>query len=46
MEEEMISKLISQNEIEPILDHSKYLGVTTKLIKNAIATTKSELENN
>jgi adenylosuccinate lyase len=46
MEDEKISTLISQNEIKLVLDHSKYLGVTTKLIKNAIATTKSELENN
>jgi adenylosuccinate lyase len=46
MEDEKISTLISQKEIELVLDHSKYLGVTTKLIKNAIATTKSELENN
>ncbi len=44
MEEEQISKLISKNEIEKVLDHSKYLGVTSKLIQNALATTKSELE--
>ena len=46
MEEEEISKLMTRNEIENVLDNSKYLGVTSKLIKNALATTKSELESN
>jgi adenylosuccinate lyase len=46
MEDEQISKLISQNEIENLLNNSKYLGVTSKLIKNALAVTKSELESN
>ncbi|WP_455280269.1 adenylosuccinate lyase [[Eubacterium] cellulosolvens] len=46
MEEEEIAKLITQNEIGNVLDNSKYLGVTSKLIKNALATTKSELESN
>jgi adenylosuccinate lyase len=45
MEQEQISKLILKNEIERVLDHSKYLGVTSKLIQNALATTKSELES-
>jgi adenylosuccinate lyase len=45
IEDEQISKLISQNEIENLLDNSKYLGVTSKLIKNALAATKSELES-
>ena len=45
MKQEQISKLISKNEIERVLDHSKYLGVTSKLIQNALAITKSELES-
>ncbi len=40
---ELISKRLSENEINESLDYKKYLGVTEKLIKEVIKKTEQEL---
>jgi len=43
-QDEKVSHLIPSEEISELLDYSKYLGVSQKLITNALASTKAELD--
>jgi len=43
-QDEKVSHLIPSEEVSELLDYSKYLGVTKKLITNALDSTKAELD--
>ena len=42
-QEPEVSNLIPAKEISELLDYSRYLGVTQRLIDNALASTRAEL---